>query len=201
MIKQILTITIYIFTAICIMNNSVVRDPHHIPKTTLENALTKEVTDYINRVSPKSSITPKAIVDKCIEHDIDIIFVLAQGQIESNFGTAGIASITNSVWNVNSHDGRSSQYIIKNGLGYEHPDHSISPYISLIKRQYPTNGRTEQDLMNKFTSSSGHRYASSLAYESQLRSLYNRIHLTTNIKHLQSHLKKIKNSNGNDSIY
>lgn len=197
MIKQILAIMIYIFTAICIMNSSTIQDPHHIPKV----ALVKEVADYINRVSPGSYITPKAIVDKCIEHDIDIIFVLAQGQMESNFGTAGIASTTNSVWNVNSHDGRSSQYIIKNGLGYEHPDHSISPYITLIKSRYLTNGRTEQDLMNQFTSSSGHRYASSLTYESQLRSLYNRIHRTTNIKHLQSHLKKIKNINGNDSIY
>lgn len=197
MIKQILAIVIYIFTAICIMNSDVVQDPYHIPKA----ALIKEVEDYINRVSPRSNITPRIIVDKCIEHDIDIIFALAQGQIESNFGTTGIASTTNSVWNVNSYDGRSSQHIIKNGLGYEHPDHSISPYISLIKRRYLTNGRTEQDLMNQFTSSSGHRYASSTVYESQLKSVYNRIHRTTNIKHLQSHLKKIKNSNDNDPIY
>lgn len=186
--KYIITLIICIFTYIVISNRNI-DNPHNI----VEHALIKEVENYISKVSPKSNLTPKTVVDKCMEHDIDIIFVLAQGQIESNFGTAGIASSTNSVWNVNSYDGRSAQYIIRNGLGYKHPDHSIEPYIYLIKSRYLTSGRTEHDLMNKFTSSSGHRYASSPTYEYQLKSLYNRIYNTTNISHLQNHLKNTKN--------
>ena len=194
--KYILALLVCTFTYIVIANKD--NDSTH---NIVEHALVKEVGDYINKVSPRSNLTPKTVVDKCIEHDIDIIFVLAQGQIESNFGTAGIASSTNSVWNVNSYDGRSAQHIIRKGLGYEHPDHSIEPYIYLLKSRYLTNGRTEYDLMNKFTASSGHRYASSPIYEYQLKSLYNRIHSTTNIKHLQTHLKNTKNIDGNDTIY
>ena len=152
----------------------------------IKHTLTKEVEAYINKVSPKSNISPKEIVNKCIEHDIDIAFVLAQGQLESNFGVSGIASRTNSVWNVNSYDNRTAEYIKKNKLNYEHPDHSIEPYIRLIKTKYLGNNRTVHDLMTNFTSQSGHRYASSMEYEKLLKSIYNKISKTTNIVHLQN---------------
>lgn len=158
-------------------------------KLIIESALITEVDDYISKTSPSSQLNATVLVKKCLEYDLDIIFVLAQGQIESNFGTAGIATKTNSVWNVNSYDGRSAQYIIKNKLGYIHPNHSIEPYLQLIKYKYLSTNKTEYDLMNNFISNAGYRYASSIIYEYQLKSLYNRINNTTNIKKLQNHIK------------
>lgn len=165
---------------------------YSIPNTILlRESLNKEVEEYIFKTSPRSTITPEKLVDACIEHGVDIIFVLAHGQIESSMGTAGIAARTNSVWNVHSHDGRTTNNIIGAGLGYDHPDQSIHPYLTLLKKNYLVNGKDEQDLMNNFVSKYGDRYASSDEFETKLRLLYKRIDRNTNINYLQRSLKKL----------
>lgn len=153
-------------------------------KKEFKDSLISEVNNYINKKAPKNRISGEAIIDACIKYNIDIKFVLAQAQLESGFGTKGIAAKTNSVWNVMSYDGWSANKIIKNGRGYNHPNESIEPYMKLLKNKYLVDGKTEYDMMQKFISSTGHRYASNPKYEEQLKYIYNRIDKQTNIDEL-----------------
>ena len=96
-----------------------------------KSELVKEVKAYIDSVAPTSSLTGYAIVDCAERYDLDIKFVLAQGQIESYFGTTGMAVKTNSVFNVGAYD--STSYDNINGkFKYKHPDYSIEPYMQLL---------------------------------------------------------------------
>lgn len=130
--------------------------------------LIREVDEYITSVARNSKINSETIVDACLEYDVDIKFVLAQGHIESHFGTAGKASRTNSVFNII-------------GVKYDHPDHSIEPYLKLLNTRYLVNGKTEKDMMKNFCDRNGKRYAMSSTYERELRSTYNKIKKRTDI--------------------
>ena len=149
-------------------------------------SLVSEVDSYIQTVAPGSNLSGYAVVDACLRHNMDIVFVLAQGQNESHFGTAGIARKTNSVFNVMSYDNLSADDILSRGHGYTHPDQSVEPYIRLIRNDYMVDGKTVQDLMTCFVNKNGHRYASNPQYENALRRTYNRIDNTTNISELYS---------------
>lgn len=143
-----------------------------------ENArdqLAIEVDNYILSVAPKANIDPYLMIDLCSEYDVDIRFVLAQGQIESHFATKGTAARTLSVFNVGAYDGHSASRQCRNGFGYSDPNESIEPYLKLITTEYMVNGKTESDLMKNYVNGLGMRYASNPKYESMLRSVYKRI--------------------------
>jgi beta-N-acetylglucosaminidase len=148
------------------------------------DTLISEVDTYIQTVAPGSNLSGYAVVDACLKYDMDIVFVLAQGQKESHFGTAGIARKTNSVFNVMSYDNRSADEIISRGHGYSHPDQSVEPYMRLIRNDYMVDGKTTQDLMICFVNKNGHRYASNPHYEKSLQHLYDKINNTTRISEL-----------------
>lgn len=141
--------------------------------------LVDEVNAYIARIAPTSNLNGRILVELCDEYNIDIKFVLAQGQIESHFGTRGLAAKTNSVFNVLAYDGHSFNQICKNGK-YSHPDHSIRPYLQLLTDDYLVDDKTEYDLMDEFVNKDGNRYASAKDYENKLKSTYNAISDTTN---------------------
>ena len=96
-------------------------------------SLVDEVQRYIDSVAPTSCLRAIVVVDNCIKYDIDVCFVLAQGQKESHFGTQGLARKTNSVWNVFAFDGQSLEQIHKKGK-YDTPDDSVEPYMELLKK-------------------------------------------------------------------
>lgn len=144
-----------------------------------------EVDNYIKSIAPTSKLSGKDIVEKCFEYNIDIIFVLAQGQIESHYGTTGTARKTNSVFNVGAYDGHSANKQNKNGFGFNDPNDSIEPYLILLTNEYLVNGKTEYDLMNNYVNYLGMRYASDNNYERMLKSIYNKIKKITNIYDLQ----------------
>ena len=154
--------------------------------------LIEEMDKYIHDVAPTSALSGRAIFNVCDKHDIDVIFVLAQGELESHFGTKGLAAKTNSVFNVLAYDGRSANDMIKRGHGFKDPDDSIEPYIKLLKRSYLNTGKTEYDLMNNFVSSSGKRYASNENYEYQLRGIFKNITNNTQIATLAGEYNKFK---------
>lgn len=131
--------------------------------------------NYINNITTKSELDINMVLYNCLDRDIDFIFVLAQAQLESHFGTAGVAAKTNSVWNVNSWDGHSAEYIINNGRGYDHPNQSIIPYMDLLQNKYLVDGRTEMDMMDNFVNIYGQRYASDKNYEQRLKRIYKKI--------------------------
>lgn len=156
-----------------------------------KSKLVKVVDNYIDSVAPTSSLTGYAIVANCEKYDLDIKFVLAQGQIESKFGTCGMASKTNSVFNVGAYDNKTYEEI--NGkYKYKHPDYSIEPYMQLLYKEYITATKTELDLMAKYVTKNGQRYASNQDYEKQLLALFQRIDSNTNITELQGEMRRYK---------
>lgn len=152
--------------------------------------LVESVQAYIDSIAPMSGLEGIVLVDKCIEYNIDVCFVLAQGQKESHFGTQGLARKTNSVWNVFAYDGLSHEDIVNKGK-YRSANASIEPYLELLQRRYLKN-KSEYDLLNKFVDTDGKRYASASNYESDLRSIYERIKNNTSI---DTHVQEMKKYN------
>ena len=138
-------------------------------------ALAVEVDKYINAVAPNADIDALNLIDLCGEYNVDLRLVLAQGHVESHFGTKGTAARTNSVFNVGAYDGYSAAKQIKNGYGYKHPDYSVEPYLKLLTTKYLVEGKTEEDLLENFVDVNGHRYASCTTYESMLKSKWNKM--------------------------
>jgi flagellum-specific peptidoglycan hydrolase FlgJ len=150
----------------------------------VKTQLINEVDTYINTIAPSSKLDGEIVVDKCCEYNVDIAFVLAQGQIESHFGTTGTARKTNSVFNVGAYDGYSASRQRSNGFGFSHPNESVEPYLILLTNNYLVNGKTINDLMVSYINYLGMRYASDTRYEYMLRSVYNKINSKTNINSL-----------------
>jgi flagellum-specific peptidoglycan hydrolase FlgJ len=152
--------------------------------------LSNEIDAYISKVSNgASSLSGIVVATQCIEHDIDICFVLAQGEQESHFGTQGVARKTNSVFNVFAFDGHSYNKINANGK-YNHPNDCVEPYLKLLKRDYLVDGKTEFDMLHNYVNKNGARYASAESYEDSLCNKMNKIKSETRIDALCGAIKK-----------
>lgn len=158
--------------------------------------LVKEVKHYIDSVAPTSSLNAYAVVEKCEQYDLDVKFVLAQGHLESHFGTTGMAAKTNSVFNVGAFDNATISEIHEKHK-YKHPDYSIEPYMQLLYKDFISGNKTEMDLMVKYVTKKGGRYATNPNYEHQLFDLYKKIDKTTNITELQAEMRRYKIISGN----
>jgi flagellum-specific peptidoglycan hydrolase FlgJ len=154
--------------------------------------LIEEIDGYIDSVAPSSAVNGIIIVDICEKYNFDIKFLLSQAHLESHFGTMGMASKTNSMFNVMAFDGTTHDEMINKGHGYKHPDYSIEPYVKLIMKDYLGKDKTEKDLLVNFINSEGNRYASDPDYESKLSNIYINIEQTTNITKLEKIFKKYK---------
>ena len=153
-----------------------------------KTSLVREVQNYIDKVAPSSNLRGYAIVDECEKYNIDICFVLAQGEIESHFGTKGLGGKFNNVFNVNVHDKvRNAKTMNKNYI-YTYPNESIEPYLKLLISKYLVD-KTELDLLNNYVDVNGLRYASSETYEEVLTSKYKTIIASTNIKCLEEQMR------------
>lgn len=146
------------------------------PKDSIKNELIDEVEAYIFGNFPKThKVIPASIVENGLEHEIDILFMMAQTQLETQFGTLGA--------------GRESSRRSLFGVAvrrYSDYDSAIEDYIAILKKSYLTKGRTEQHLMRNYTTTRGGRYASNPTYEVELRRTYNDIARKTKIKDLQN---------------
>lgn len=164
-------------------NNVLVKPEQYISysKNKIKKELFKEVENYIYTIAPNTNLSATYLVDKCLEYNICISFVLAQGMLESHFGTKGIASRTNSVWNVGTYDNGAILYC------YNHPNESVEPYLDLLKRRYLVGKDLHSLLQDKnFINDEGKRYASAKNYENLMRKLIIDIESKTNISLYQS---------------
>lgn len=213
--KKVLGWTVAVLTVVCLIIQTVfvVRDEiekrniNNYPFTVMKHEavlsyneyksrLVKEVKHYIDSVAPTSTLSGYAIVDMAEKYDLDIKFVLAQGQLESHFGTTGMAVKTNSVFNVGAYDGMKYD-LINDKFKYKHPDFSIEPYMQLLYKNYITGSKTELDLMAKYVSKGGKRFSSNSNYERELMNLYKKIDETTDISMLQGEVRRYRIICGN----
>ena len=150
-------------------------------------ALVNEVQKYIEQIAPSSNLRGYAIVEECEKYDVDICFVLAQGEVESSFGTKGIASKLNCVFNVGIYDNKTTEQI-EDKYRFEYPNESIEPYLKLLTTKYLVN-KLEHDLMRKFVDINGNRYASDKDYEIKISSKYKFICENTKIHEYHDMMK------------
>ena len=149
--------------------------------------LVDEVQNYINTVAPTSNLRACILVDACEKYNIEVKFALAQGELESHFGTKGLASKTNSVWNVGAYDGHFYSKIMGT-YKYSHPNESIEPYLKLLYEKYLTN-EVEEGLLRNFVDHNGNRFASDKNYEERLKYKYKYISNNTQIDSLTTQLQ------------
>ena len=153
-----------------------------------KTSLVREVQSYIDKVAPTSNVRGYAIVDECEKYGIEICFVLAQAEIESHFGTKGLGSRFNNVFNVDVHDKVKGKKDMNKKYIYNYPNESIEPYLQLLTNKYLVN-KLESDLLIKYVDTNNSRYASDPDYEEKLRSKYNNIVSSTNIENLQGQMR------------
>lgn len=143
---------------------------------------------YIDSVAPNSGLRALILVENCEKYGISVTFTLAQGEVESHFGTTGLAFRTNSVWNVGAFDNYSYSDIQHK---FSNPNDSIVPYLELLFSNYLPN-KTIEDLLENFVDINGNRYATDEYYESKLKTIYKHIQTNYHIDELQSRLNYYK---------
>lgn len=194
---------IYVFLLICaLLGNSAhigtggdvvpYYNENNVLANNVKTELANEVDSYIKQVAPTSLVTAEYLVTECHEYDVDIIFVLAQGTIESHFATKGIGGKINSIFNVCVYDNIKSGNKVNKSHRYGHPDESIEPYLQLLRESYLVNGKTEADMLVNYVNLYGQRYASHPQYETQLASVMKRIKRTTKIDSLNQKYRDIQ---------
>lgn len=160
----------------------------HVSYQGVKSDLVDATQHYIDSVAPNSGLRALILVENCEKHGIPISFALAQGEIESHFGTKGLAFRTNSVWNVGAYDNTDIQDIRHK---YNNPNDCVGPYLSLLDSNY-LRDKTVEDLLESFVDINGNRYATDKYYESRLKTIYNYIRTNYHIDELQSKLNYYK---------
>lgn len=156
-----------------------------------KDSLVTEIDNYIITVAPQSTLDGLYLLNKCLEYNVDIVFVLAQATLESHLGTSGMAKKTNSVFNVGAYDGKTLSNISSKHK-FDNPNLSIEPYLILLNNRY-LDGKSERELLNNFVDKDGKRYASYINYEKELLIIINKIEDSTNITSTYMNFLKYQN--------
>lgn len=151
-------------------------DKKEILKENLKNDLTNEVSTYIldnSRHTDTSFVIEisEHIVNRALDNHIDICFILAQGHLETSFGSYGIGKSKKSIFGVYKH--------------YNSYTECIDYYVYLLRSNYLVN-KTETQLMNNYVNKNGYRYAEDKKYEHKLKNYYSKVNKSTSISELQS---------------
>ena len=160
----------------------------HVQYNGVKAELVDVTQHYIDSVAPNSGLRALILVENCEKYGIPITFTLAQGEIESHFGTKGLAYRTNSVWNVGAYDSHS---IMDISHKYANPNDSVIPYLELLINNYLPD-KTVEDLFDSFTDINGNRYASDKYYETKLKEKVKYITDKYQIDELQERLNYYK---------
>lgn len=160
----------------------------HVQYNGVKAELVDVTQHYIDSVAPNSGLRALILVENCEKYGVPITFTLAQGEIESHFGTKGLAYRTNSIWNVGAYDGHTINDILHK---FNNPNDSIIPYLELLTNNYLPD-KTVEDLFDSFTDINGNRYASDKYYETKLKDRVKYITDNYRIDELQERLNYYK---------
>lgn len=148
---------------------------------TLYDSLVNEVKTYIKTYHKNAhDIIAESIVKHGLKNNIDICFMLSQAKIETCFGKAGIGRPTS----------RKSLFGVERRK-YKTYDECVESYVNVLKKYYLVKGKTEQHLLKKYVSKSGHRYAQNPNYERDLQKTYNHIKRKTDISTIQQSINNL----------
>lgn len=175
-----------------VYNYEIYRSRIELSMEGVKDDIVTEIDDYIDSVAPESCLNGIKLFELCDQYGVDVRFAMAQAELESHFGTKGVAAKTNIVWNVKAYDGRSAEDMKSKGDACTHPDHSIEPYLKLLTNDYLVNGKTEEDLFIEFVNFDNKRYATAENYEAKMLNIYNRISKCTKLTSLLKEYNKYK---------
>lgn len=171
-------------------NYEIYRSRTELAMEGIKDDIVTEIDCYIDSIAPDSGLNGIKLFELCNKYGVDVRFAMAQAQVESHFGTKGMAAKTNIVWNVKTYDNRTLDDIRKHNDDFKHPDESIEPYLSLLVNSYFVDGKTEEDMFINFVNKDGKRYASNTNYENAMLSVYERINNETDLKRLLKEYRK-----------
>jgi hypothetical protein len=117
------------------------------------------------------------IVSIALENDFDICFMMAQTQLETNFGLLGIGKSRKSMFGISK--------------TYESYEICINDYVQTVQTKYLGSKKTHHHLMKNYVTLRGARYAENENYESELKHVYNHIYKHTAIAGLQKQIREI----------
>ena len=145
--------------------------------------IVQDMDKFIYSKVENTNMSSIELLNLCEKYNIDIRLPLSQGLIESHYGTRGLATKTNSIFNMGAYDGWKYDKIL--GIyKYKHPNKSIEPYLKTLSESYLSDNKTEVDLLNNFVNINGSRYASYKGYESELKLVWDEINSTTRLDSL-----------------
>lgn len=173
-------------------NYEIYRSRTELAMEGVHDRIVTEIDEYIDSIAPDSGLNGIKLFEVCDKYGVDVRFAMAQAELESHFGTKGMAAKTNIVWNVKTYDGRKLEDIKSKNDDYNHPDHSIEPYVLLLVNSYFVDGKSEEDMFINFVNYNGDRYASNPNYEEKLLGIYNRINENTNLKPLLKEYRRYR---------
>ena len=173
-------------------NYEVYRSRTELAMEGVRDDIVTEIDNYIDSIAPDSGLNGIRLFELCNKYGVDVRFAMAQAQVESHFGTTGLAAKTHIVWNVKTYDGRTLEDIKKKNDNFKHPDESIEPYLLLLVNSYFVNGKTEEDMFINFVNYDNKRYASNPKYEEMMLNVYNRINEETKLKQLLKEYRRYK---------
>ena len=131
----------------------------------LQNILIPVVKEYIDKTAPGNKVNCKLLVNLCFEHQVDVVFVIAHAQLESNFGTKKSSLKSNSLFSVNNRT-------------YNDVNDSIEPYLMLLRNDYMIhdgNYLAAENLLIRFENKHGQRYSPNPNYEKMLSKIYHEL--------------------------
>lgn len=139
---------------------------------TLKGELSEQdIQGYINAKSKgPSPLSAKDYMEVSAKYDVPVDILLAQGALESNFGTRGMAVGTKNVGNVgnNGNTGKKTQMdSYRDGL---------EKMASLLSRRYRPEDGDWSSLLDNFVNDKGYRYAEEEGYEEALMGLVSEIY-------------------------
>jgi flagellum-specific peptidoglycan hydrolase FlgJ len=153
----------------------------------------KEIQSYIEKYSDgKSPITAQDVIDVSAKYGIPVEFILAQGRLESNFGTKGRAARTNNIYNIANYT--SGDTMLKDSAEQKAVSREMSGWVEglevyareLQKNYMPKDGNWNKLLDDEFVNKDGNRYAEDSNYEKTLKSLISGIYKLNTEKSVSS---------------
>lgn len=152
----------------------------------------RAIQSYIDKYSDgKAPITAQDVFDVSAKYGVPVEFILAQGRLESNFGTKGRGARTSNIYNVgNTTAGdtmrRDSTEQKKYSKDMGDWINGLESYADLMSRRYKPEDGDWSKLLEEFVNDDGNRYAADTNYEKTLKDIISGIYKLDNEKSVSS---------------
>lgn len=130
-----------------------------------------DIQNFIDKKSNgKSPLSAEDYVSVAKKYDVPVDILLAQGALESNFGTKGLGADTRNVGNVGNNGNTGKKTYMDSYID------GLEKMASLLSRRYRPEDGDWNSLLKNFVNDKGYRYAEELGYEKALSGLVSELY-------------------------